>query len=318
MSLTFLTPAAGAAAVVAVLPLAAAAIGSRRVDQVRRRLRLVSGPPDRSGFVLLASLPVLLALAATQPALARTASRHVRSDAAVFVVFDVSRSMQASVSPSSSSRLDRARTDAVRFRSALPDVPVGVASFTDRVVPLLFPTVDARAFDSTVQSAIRIDAPPPLELEPTATTFDALGALGTQDFFTEAQRRRVVIVFTDGESNPYDAASVAAGLRGTSLIVVRFWNSRERVYDGATAEPGYRPDPASAGLIAELTAATGGSSFDSSRVGGAAGAARRDLGSGPSTSAPGSVRRTPLAPWIALSAVLPLVVLLRRRLLVAL
>ena len=31
---------------------------------------------------------------------------------------------------------------ALRFRSAFEDVPVGIASFTDRVLPHLFPSVD--------------------------------------------------------------------------------------------------------------------------------------------------------------------------------
>jgi Mg-chelatase subunit ChlD len=318
MSLTFLTPIAGVVALAAAVPLVAAAAGDRRVAQVRRRLRLVPGPPDRAGLVLLASLPLVLALAATQPALARHASRLVREDAAVFVVLDVSKSMQASTSPNTSSRLERARTAAVRLRTELPDVPVGLASFTDRVVPLLFPTIDAGAFDSTVRAAIRLQTPPPLEVEPTATSFDALGALGTQGFFTDTQRHRVVVVFTDGESNPFDPASVAADLHGTALVVVRYWSARERVYDGGTAEPDYRPDPASAALVTELTNATGGRSFDANQLGAAIAAARRGLGNSAGVSTPGELRRIPLAPWVAFAAVLPLALLLRRRLLVAL
>ncbi len=318
MSLTLLTPAAGAVAVAAALPPAAAALGGRRVERIRQQLGLGGWRPDRVGLALLAALPLLLALAATQPTLTRQASRQVRDDAAVFVVVDVSRSMQASTSPTSSSRLDRARSAAIQIRNQLADVPVGLATFTDRVVPLLFPTGDASAFDSTVRSAIRSETPPPLELAPTATTFGALGALGSQGYFTDAQRHRVVIVLTDGESDSYDAATVAAELAGTKLIGVRFWNSRERVYDGATPEAAYRPDPASASLVTELASATGGQSFDSSRLSSVVRTARRDLGAGPSTPSAAGVRRQPLAPWIALGALLPLALLLRRRLLVSL
>lgn len=278
-------------------------------------LRIGAARPDRTGFLLLAAVPAVLALAATQPALARTHLRHVRLDAAVFFVLDVSRSMQAAPSPAAPTRLDRAREAAIRLRSAVPDVPSGVASFTDRVVPLLFPTADAGAFDSTVREAIHSETPPPLELAPVATNFDALGALGSQGFFSSAQRHRIVVLLSDGESEPFDASSVASGLDGASLVVVSFWAANDRVYDGSTPEPDYRPDRTSAERIAELTAATGGRSFASNRLAAAASAIRADAGHGKSSPIAGTQRRVPLAPWVALATLVPLALLARRRLL---
>jgi hypothetical protein len=317
MSLTFLTPVAGAVAVGALLPLVAAVAGGRRVERVGRALGLGAPPADRLGLALLAAVPLVLALAATQPALTRHPARHVRTDAAVFVVIDVSRSMLASASPGASTRLERARAAAIRIRGGLPDAPVGLATFTDRVVPLLFPTPDEAAFDSTVRTAVRSETPPPLELEPTATSFDALGALGTQGFFSDAQHHRVVVLLTDGESQPFDAATIGADLGEASLVVVRFWSAGERVYDGKQAEAAYRPDPASAGLVDELASATAGRAFEAGALGAATAAARRDLGSGRSAPAAGGTRQTPLGPWVALVALLPLGLLASRRLLAA-
>lgn len=313
--LTFLTPVAGAAAAGALLPVAGAVVGARRVATVRRVLRLPPVRPDRVSAALAAAAVLLLALAATQPALSRTASARVRTDAAVWVVLDVSRSMDASPAPDAPTRLDRAREAAIRIRAGLDGVPVGLAVMTDRVVPLLFPTGDEPVFAATVRQAVRSEVPPPLELAPTATTFDSLGALGTQGYFTGAQHHRAVVVLTDAESQPFDPAAVGAGLGEASLVLVRFWSAAERVYDGSRPEAAYRPDPASAALARQLAAATGGRVVS---TGSAAGAVRRDLGSGPTAPAPGGRRLTPLAPWLALACAVPLAALLRRRLLAAL
>jgi hypothetical protein len=313
--LTFLTPLAGAAAAGALLPVGGAVLGFGRVRAVRRALGLPPGRPDRASGVLAAAAVLLLALAATQPALSRTAATRVRTDAAVWFVLDVSRSMDASAAPDAPTRLDRARDAAIRIRSGLAGVPAGLAVMTDRVVPLLFPTGDAAVFDATVRQAVKSEVPPPLELAPTATTFDALGALGTQGYFTDAQRKRAVVVLTDAESQPFDAAAVGSSLGDASLVLVRFWGASERVYDGDRAEAAYRPDPASAALAQQLADGTAGRVTS---VGAAAGAVRRDLGSGRTAPAPGERRRTPLAPWVALASALPLAALLRRRLLAAL
>jgi hypothetical protein len=313
--LTFLTPAAGAAAAAALLPVGGAVLGGRRVRRVRRALRLPPGRPDAASAALAAATVCLLALAATQPALSRTATARVRTDAGVFVVLDVSRSMDASPAPDAPTRLDRAREAAIAIRAGLPGVPVGVGVMTDRVVPLLFPTADQAVFDAVVRQAVHSEVPPPLELAPTATTFDSLGALGSQGWFTDAQQHRAVVVLTDGESQPFDAAAVGSGLGSASLVLVRFWSARDRVYDGAKAEAAYRPDPASAALVRQLAGGTGGRV---ATTGGAAGAVRRALGSGRTAPAPGERRRTPLAPWVALGALVPLAGLLRRELLAAL
>jgi hypothetical protein len=312
MSLVFLTPLAGLAALAALATLAAAFAGRARAERVRRALRLGGAARDRPAIALAVALPLLLALAATQPAIARPQARSVRTDAAVYVVVDVSRSMLASHGASGATRLARARADAVRIRAGLPGVPVGLATLTDRVLPLLFPSADQAAFDSTVRAAIRVQEPPPLELEPNATSFEALAALGTEGFFTTAQRRRAVVLLTDGESQPFDAGAVAQPL-GAPVVVERIWDASERIFTGFPVDASYRPDPQSARFASDLASATGGRVASSPSA--AAAGARRALGAGPARSVASGTRRTPLAPWIALAAVVPLGLLARRRLL---
>ena len=308
--MTFLTPLAALVGLAALAPLAAAFAGRARVGRVRRVLRLSPSPPDRLAVGLVVLVPLLLALAAAQPALSRRSGERVRADAAVTVVVDISRSMLASRDPSGPTRLARARADAIRIRAGLPGVPVGLATLTDRALPLLFPSTDAAAFDSTVRAAIRDEEPPPLELAPNATTFAALSALGTDGFFAPTLKKRVVVLLTDGESQPFDAAATGAAL-GAPVVVERIWNASERIYRGGAADASYRPDPAAGALVAQLVSSTRGTV--ASGAGAAAADVRRDLGAGPTRAGAGAVAQTPLAPYVALAALVPLGLLLRRR-----
>jgi hypothetical protein len=313
VSLTWLTPWAAIVVAGVLAPVAATLIGRSRAGRVRDALGVQSAPPDVLSLALVALIPALLALAATQPALIRRSPQHQRTDAAVFVVVDVSRSMLASAHPGAPTRLERARVAAVRIRAGLPEVPVGLASLTDRALPLLLPTADQATFDSTVRGALRIESPPPLEIEPNATSFNALAALGTQGFFAKAIRHRVVILLTDGESQSIDVPAVSAALAGTPVIALQIWSANERVYDRGVAEPAYRPDPAAATLVRDLAGASGGQAFRAGQDSAAARAVRRLLGRGPSRVEGETIQLTPLAPWIAGVALLPLVLLLVRR-----
>ena len=283
---------------------------------MRKALGLRPPGRDPAGPVLLAAVPLLLALAAMQPALTRDVTQRTRSDAAVFVVIDVTRSMLASASPDAPSRLQRAKTAAIALRGKVHDLPFGVATLTDRVVPLLFPTGSQAVFDTTVRRAVRVNGPPPLELAANATDFSALDNLATQSFFAPSTRHRIVVLLTDGESKPYDPGSLS-DLQGTPVIVLRFWHGNERVYDEGAPEPAYRPDPTSKAMAAELAAATGGRVFGEGNVAAAAAAVERAAGSGPTVAATTSTERTPVGGWIALASLVPLAFVFRRRLLVA-
>src|SRR5262249_28734496 len=150
--------------------------------------------------------------AAAQPALTHESHARVRTDAEALFVIDTSRSMAASRTPTSPTRLDRAVAAAVRLRAAIPDVPSGVATVTDRVLPDLLPVPDVAGFDSVVEHAVAIESPPPRETAPRATSFGALVELASGNFFEPSAKRRLVVLLTDGESNATDPGAIAETL----------------------------------------------------------------------------------------------------------
>ncbi len=210
-SLTFLTPAAGLVAVLVVLPLGALAVAAARVGRVRDALglRSAAGGVDRRTAVAAASVVLLLALAAAQPALTRGPKQRVRTDAEALFVIDISQSMAASSGASGPTRLQRATQEAERLRAQLRDVPSGIATLTDRVLPNLLPVTDTNAFDATLRRTIAIEDPAPFETTVRATDFAALANVPEAGFFDPSARRRVVVFLTDGETRPYDSAAVS-------------------------------------------------------------------------------------------------------------
>ena len=230
-------------------------------------------------------------LAAAQPVLRRDDRRSARTDVQAFVVVDVSRSMLASSGPGRATRLERARRVALELRAAVPEVPVGVAGLTDRVLPYLFPTLDPSAFASTIRTAVRIESPPPQQVARVVTSFDALSVLGTQGFFPGGLERRVCVVLTDGESAPF------AGPRaGCGLVVVQLWSPQERIYGEDGPEPQYRPDDAAPARAAQLGPVAGEDDLDRARKLLAAA-----VGDGPLRRLRGSASsRVELAPYAAL------------------
>ncbi len=154
-SVVYLTPAGGFVAVAVALPLAGAALAARRARRARTLLGLGAAPRrHRAGrLVALAAVPLLLALAATQPVLSSTTNARVRTDAEAYFVIDVSRSMDASKGPRQPSRFARAVKDAIALRAAIPTMPAGIATLTDRVLPSLFPNPDSSVFDDTMTHA---------------------------------------------------------------------------------------------------------------------------------------------------------------------
>jgi von Willebrand factor type A domain len=317
-SLTLLTPLGALLALAVVLPLAAFALAERRVERARALLRL---PPPHDArrattILALAAVPVLLGLAAAQPALRTFEGMRTRTDTEALFVLDVSRSMAAAAAPGAPTRLARARAAAVRLRAAIPEVPSGVATMTDRVLPSLLPTPDAATFNSTIERTVRPEQPPPLAAEVVATTLQALSATTNQGFFTPRKPRRLVVVLTDGESRPFNPSSVARALGrppGASLTLVHVWNEDERIYSPeGRPEEAYRPDEASASVLEALAAASGGHVFGESDADGAAAALRAAAGAGPTTSRGRAPKTTTLAPYVAGAALLPLLFLLVR------
>jgi hypothetical protein len=307
----FLTPLGALAALTAVVPLAALAVASVRERRGREALDLrapaaVRRLPRALG---VAAVPILLGLAAAQPAIRTSTRLHVRTDAEALFVLDNSRSMAASTRPGAPTRLARAKAAAVAIREGIADVPSGVATLSDRVLPNLLPNPDPSVFAQTVGQAVSIEQPPPASAGVLATSLDALGATATQNFFSPSARKRLVVVLTDGESAPFDARRVARELGsgpGVSLILVRVARSNESVYTDGKPEGGYRPDPTAVQALSSLAASTGGTLTGESSIRRAVAAARARLGSGPVVAAERRARTRTLAPFIILAALIPL------------
>ncbi|MEP7334686.1 MAG: hypothetical protein ABI717_02800 [Actinomycetota bacterium] len=316
-SFTFLTPLGGLLVLAALLPLAGLVLAGRRVAAARARLGLErpSGGAPRATIAALAAVPVLLGLAAAQPALRAPETARVRTDAQAMFVLDTSRSMLAAASPGAPSRLARAQRAAVRLRSALGDVPAGAGTLTDRALPNLLPIADTAAFDATVERAIGIERPPPQEVNVNATTLEPLSELATQGYYSASARRRLLVVLTDGESRSYDVGALGRALRagpGVSLILVHFWQPGERVYrPSGRPEAAYFPHEESRRELDRLAGATQGASFGEDELDAAEARARSELGSGKTVAQGIRPHTIPLAPYIAAASLLPLAFLLR-------
>jgi hypothetical protein len=255
---------------------------------------------------------VLLGLAAAQPVLTDRTVVRTRGDVAVLFVLDTSRSMAASLSPTSPTRLARAKQAALRLRAAIPDVPAGVATLTDRVLPDLLPVPDGAGFDAVVERGVAIEDPPPVTQATNATSYAALDDIAAGNYFTKRTTRRVIVLLTDGESNPFDPDQLAHRLSpqaGYRFLAIRFWNQNEAVFDpDGQREPSYHPDPTGRVLLAQLASALGGRSFEESQSDEAASYLREAVGRGPTSRAQQLPGQRALAPYIAGLAILLLLI----------
>jgi hypothetical protein len=319
VSIDFLTPIAGLLAVGVLIPLVFLVDGERRAAIVRFALGLTQPPVTHMRVLVggIVAVAVLLAVAAAQPVLSVERGAESRDDAEVWFVLDTSRSMLASTALQAPTRFARAKRDAREIRTELREVPSGVASLTDRLLPHVFPTDDAGVFGAVLERAVGIDKPPPASFNVTATTLGSLTALANRNFFTREVRHRVAIVFTDAESRPFASASIGQLFRrppGIRLVFVRYGNADERVYtlDGGT-ESGYRPDPDAPAIARSLAQAAGGDVFEEGSVNGVADTVRRALGHGETKVDDDDRRDIPLAPYSVALAFLPLGLLVWRR-----
>jgi hypothetical protein len=302
-----------------VIPVLAALLGGeRRAGRTRAMLGL--RPPGRrwtlATIAAICLSGALLALAVARPVVNDTHARYLRTDAEAFFAIDTSRSMLAARSSTGPDRLDRAKQAAEKLRAAIPDVPAGVASFTDRLLPNLFPTSDPIVFANTVQRAVGIERPPPGGSELTVTTFDALDAVTKDAYFTPGRRRLLLVVLTDAESKDFDAAKLRATLGRESdlhTVLVHVGSSRERVFGReGLPEADYRPED-TAPTVRRFVAATGARAFDESNLGAAAAALRTDAGHGSHVRLGSESDTTEVAPYLVLAAFFPLGLLLWRR-----
>lgn len=319
MSLDLLTPWGALLGIVVLVPAGTLFLVRRRARQVRGALGLVE--PSAGGFlVALASVlafGTLLSLAAAQPVIEQTRTVRVRTDAEALVVLDVSRSMLARDGAGGPMRIERAKMAATVLRSALSEVPVGIASLTDRVLPHLFPSADQRVFEMTLTHSLAIERPPPRStLATSATRLESLASIRTQRYFSPSARKRLLLVLTDGETQPVSGPRLRSLFRRPPVIdvvFVRFWQEDERVFTGGAPEPEYRPDASSGAVLAGVAESVSGSVYSEAKVDAAARKARRLIGSGRVVARGEYGGRIALAPYLAAAALVPLALLLARR-----
>jgi hypothetical protein len=318
VEVSFLSPYAALAGLVVIVPLAALLLRERHAQRVRDVLGAVR-PPRRAFVPVWAALVVsfgLLAAAVAQPVVRTERTVDVRTDAQAFVVFDISRSMLAAAGPDEPKRIERAIARSLELRDALGDLPVGVATLTNRALPHLFPTTDRTAFAGVVRQSIGVNRPPGTEagLFRTSTDFGALKSLAVENYFGPSSVRRLVILLTDGESSAFAPRLLVDELErgGVDVVVMRFWDERERVWGtGGIPEPLYRPTRFALAPVEELARLTGGGRvFEETELASTAAAVRAAVGTGETVPVvlPGQTRS--IAPWMVLAACLPIVLLL--------
>jgi hypothetical protein len=318
-SLIFLSPKGALIALGVLLPLAALVLIARRGSRLRAALAVPRASRWRVVVPTLAvaAVAALFGVAAAQPVAEQETALEVRTDAEAYVVIDVSRSMLARSGLGGVMRLGRAKAAAVKLRRALPEIRVGVASLTDRVLPHLFPSADADAFRATVGLALDIEQPPPRSnFLGNATSLDSLAAIATQRFFSPRAERRAAVVLTDGETLGINEARLARVWRrppGMSVVFVQFWSRNERVFNRGLPEPQYRPDPEARADLDRLAKVTGATIFDEDELGAATSRVRSSLKRGPTVTEGVRKRRLALAPYLLAAALLPLGLLLWRR-----
>jgi von Willebrand factor type A domain len=317
--LSFLTPLDALFALAAVLPLAAFLGTERRSGRIRGVLSLPS-PRRRTVIPVAVALTVLtslVAVAAAQPVVVRERFVSERADAQAFFLFDTSLSMDASAGPGEPSRLTRAKRIALRLRATLPDVPVGIASMTDRSLPNLLPTTDVALFKHTLMQSVAVDQPPPSQIyNGRATTFQALVPLVESHFFSQGVQRRLLVVFTDGE-----ASAVSPFLLGITLhrrvtpLFVHVWANGEKIYGrGGRPDPKYAADPASTAALDRLAEIVGSRhAFAETQIRPVAKVARHAVGYAGTRTHIDAYARVALAPWFVLAGAVPLAFLLWRR-----
>lgn len=319
MDVSFLTPWDALFGLAAVVPLVALWFAQRRLRQVRQALSLPTRPrrAAAAAAVSLVLLPALVGVAAAQPVVVRRQPLTQRADAQAYVVFDTSRSMSARTARGAPSRLARAKREALQLVSRLGDIPVGIASMTDRTLPNLLPTTNLGLVDRTIRQSVGVDRPPPSQrYSGRATALDALVQLGEAHFYAPGVQHRIAVVFTDGESAklPQDFALVAQLEHVVPPIFVHVWSPGERIFErGGKVDRAYASDPRSAAALEHFAGLTGGRVFGEDEIGRVAAAVQAAAGPTQATTTVREYARLALAPWFVLAGVLPLAYLFWRR-----
>jgi hypothetical protein len=319
MGVSFLTPLAGLFALTAAIPLAALILMEGRMRRLRRFFSLAT--PRRRELVTtavaLAILPALVAVAATQPVVIHKRTLTERVDTQVFLLFDTSLSMSARGGPQAPTRLARAKQEARALIPQLGNIPVGIATMTDRVLPSMMPTTNVGVALRTVDQSVSIDQPPPsLQYPGRATTLEALLPIASDHLFPPGVKHPILIIFTDGEEQPLPPFTSLDSLAQQVTIpplFVHVWAPTEHIYEHGRIDLKYVPDPSSSRVLTQFAGFTHGQVFREGDLNGLLGAIHAEAGSKPATTTTLGYARIALGPWFLLAGVVPLGFLFYRR-----
>ena len=260
-------PLGAVLAIGVLLPLTALFFIHRRAQRVRGSLGAIE-PSARHLFVAVGAViaaGAFLGAAAAQPVLQRTSTLRTRTDAEAFIVVDISRSMLARHEAGSPTRIARAKAFAAPASRVHPR-GARRHRLTDRSdAPASLPRSRRGRLQRDARSIGRHRAAA-AEVEPgdDATKLDALATIRSQRYFTPKSRKRLVVVLTDGESQPVSAARLSDVFRqvpAIETVFVQFWGRDERVFAGDAPERGYRPDPSARPFLERLGRAVDGSVY---------------------------------------------------------
>jgi hypothetical protein len=318
VDVSFVTPLGALFAISTLVPLAVLVTRRRRLGAIRSALGLEQETlRSQLPFALgLAAIPVLLGVAASQPVIETTRTVPERTDAQAFVVVDVSRSMLASSRPGAPTRYERAREVALGLSEQLPEVPLGIASLISGVLPHLFPTTDSRVYAATLTKAVDPrHAPPAPSFLTLATNLNGLRWVPELNYFPPSATKRVLVVLTDGETQPLEQELARSFDRRPRIetVFVRFWDADERIYETGVAEGGYQPDPRSEEFLARAAELVGGRVFEEDNAADAVSAVRSALGVGETVDRKHETGRLALMPYLTLLTLVPLASVLLRR-----
>jgi hypothetical protein len=310
--MTFATPWYALIALVGLLPLGVVAERMRAGRILRAELGLARPSLARRLVrpLALVAFFALLGAAAAQPAVRSEQHQRARTDAEIQLVIDNSRSMLASDGPNGTPRFVRALTFARALRADFSEIPIGVSSLTNRVLPYTIPTTQGQVFELALSQSYGIERPPPeATLGAVVSTLGALDDIALTDFFTPGVHKRALVVLTDAESLPFSSEPVLHDLHANGIkpVIVRFWHANERVYKPDGTMERYRP--IAPDEVAKLRT-LGWAAYDEGQLGDVEKTVRSIVGNGPTHPLAMERLDQPVAPWFALAALVPLAVLL--------
>lgn len=318
MGLTFLTPLDALFVLAAAVPLAALWLAQARMERIRRLFSLTTPRRRELGGVIagLALLPALMGVAAAQPVVVRHHLLRQRLDVQAFFVFDTSTSMSARSTRGAATRLALSIREAERVIPKLGDIPVGVASMTDRILPEVMPTPNRAVIRRVLAQSVGINRPPPSQrYRGRATTFAALFPISRTNLYSPGVRHRILVIFTDGEFVPIHSEVGYELARAMTIhpLFVRVSSPTDRIYVHGRVDPRYTPDSTSARALSRFAAAARGRVFTADDLHALAQTIRDQAGSAPVSTSITGYARIALAPWFVLAGFVPLGFLLYRR-----